>query len=546
MGLGVENEVRVRSGCHKCRERRVKCPEQRPICRHCQRLGFVCKYELRLSWQRVTTQNLFQSVRKKEYNLSNQKSIQPWMFINVIYGDFPKPKIKKSEVHWRAKTPTLKFRNTTSSSLSDWHLPANTSYEETADFFDRESSKFSTIRLRHLVPYHLSEADAYLWDYFDKSMTPQCVLDQSSNPYRNIILRLAIAFLGGPLFHCVLAVAANQLNSLGRTEYLPSMWTHRAHALRRLRGTVKHLCTLEIGNSGPDGDLDGDETVACALMLCFFDISQDCSESWTVHSRFSGDFLLTRSRCTKCLSAEEQALQDFAVTYFISHDVLASTASTTRPWMCETTNKLCAFADPRALQNLTGCSKELFILISEINSLGSVLDGLDLDTHEQQPLSGDRKRWRDEIERRLHDLKQHVSTDVKSFDEETHNISEAKRLAALMYLYGRLDRASPHEPCMVRLTLKALSIIPKISLRTNTVLWPLFIIATLGIRPESDEDRNLVLGRLAALQNTRQLGNVKKARHVIESVWKARDLKISNPGLGWEVLQERHQTISLA
>lgn len=214
------------------------------------------------------------------------------------------------------------------------------------------------------------------------------------------------------------------------------------------------------------------------------------------------------------------------------------------PSTCATANKLCKCADPESLQTLTGFSKDLLILLSEINSLGSISD--DLDTSMGQPLSGDQKRQRDDIERRLHCLNKNVHDDVIPPYEETHSISEAKRLAALMYLYARLDRAGPHEPCMVRLTSKILSIIPNISLRTNTVLWPLFITATLGIRPESDEDRKMVLGRLAALQKTRQLGNVKKARQVIESVWKARDLKFSNSGLGWDILRGRHQTISLA
>ncbi|KAI5919031.1 fungal-specific transcription factor domain-containing protein [Camillea tinctor] len=455
------------------------------------------------------------------------------MFINVAHGDF-------SEIK---HTNTKLYQPSASTHESSNSLTSTEYEEETSIFHNEGSSKFDSRRLRNILPYYLSEADAYLWDYFDKCMAPQCVIDQSSNPYRNVILRLATAFPEGPLFHCVLAVAANQLNSLGRTEYLPVMWSHRAHALRSLRGAVGQLCTLNNGIEEPYVDLGSDQTIACALMLCFYDISQDCSESWTVHSRFVGEFLFSRSR-NKFLNVEEQSLRDFALTYFVSHDILASTVSTTTASTCATANILCGFADPRSLQTLTGFSKELLILISEINSLGSTHDSANVN--EKQPLNRDQKQWRDEIERRLYYLNQRDRSNLNLPKGETHHISEAKRLATLMYLYARLDHASPHEPCMVRLTCQILSIIPNISLRTNTVLWPLFIVATLGIRPESDEDRKMVLNRLAALQDTRQLGNVKKARQVIEGVWKARDINISNPKLSWEILQGRHGTISLA
>ncbi|KAJ5960844.1 uncharacterized protein N7479_007994 [Penicillium vulpinum] len=42
------------TGCWTCRERRVKCDEERPHCGRCQRHGWVCKgYGLRLEWSRI-------------------------------------------------------------------------------------------------------------------------------------------------------------------------------------------------------------------------------------------------------------------------------------------------------------------------------------------------------------------------------------------------------------------------------------------------------------------------------------------------------------
>ncbi|KAI0018302.1 fungal-specific transcription factor domain-containing protein [Xylariomycetidae sp. FL0641] len=394
--------------------------------------------------------------------------------------------------------------------------------------------------LREFSPYLLSNSEAYLWNYFDQNVTPQCVLDPSLNPYRNIILRMALSSPGGPLFHCVLASAANQLNSLGHGEYLPTMWMYRARALRHLRGTVGQLCSHPDIAWSPHGSTDKNEAIACALMLCFFD---DCSESWTVHSRFVGDLLFAQGKSTRALTTEEQSLHNFALTYVVSHDILASTAASATPRSCSIASKLCCSADPCALQTLTGCSQALLLLISEINSLGCSLDH---DASSASPLSKDQKLWRDDIERRLHQLRHQNCRAPTPLDEELWVIAQVKLQAAIMYLYARIDHASPQEPCMFKLTSQILSFIPKVSLRTNTILWPLFVVATLGVRPESDDDRRLVWSRLAALQSTRQLGNVKKARQVIERVWNARDLRPSDAGLGWALLQEHHASISLA
>ncbi|KAJ5513711.1 hypothetical protein N7463_003263 [Penicillium fimorum] len=42
------------TGCWTCRDRRVKCDEERPHCRRCQQNGWICKgYDLRLGWSQI-------------------------------------------------------------------------------------------------------------------------------------------------------------------------------------------------------------------------------------------------------------------------------------------------------------------------------------------------------------------------------------------------------------------------------------------------------------------------------------------------------------
>lgn len=202
---------------------------------------------------------------------------------------------------------------------------------------------------------------------------------------------------------------------------------------------------------------------------------------------------------------------------------------------------MCKSVDDSIIVAITGCSRDLLILLSEINQMGLLIG-----RSYQKQLPPAIQQRRDNVERLLHQMHQEIPEVFGAFKSEFAIVAEVKRLTTILYLYSRIDGAGPHEPHMIRLTSQILSLLPQISLRTHTGLWPLFIVATLGIRPERDEDRKLLLSRITALHHTRQLANVKKARLIIEDVWKSRDLR---PDLsqGWSIMQgRRHGAISLA
>ncbi|KAI1765289.1 fungal-specific transcription factor domain-containing protein [Hypoxylon sp. FL1150] len=513
MGHRAKGELRTRSGCRKCRERRVKCPEQRPICGHCKRLGFTCRYEIKLNWQDVV---LFESNDGMTQELPEDLliSIQSWMFLNTVQADFNLdgggPDIEDGE-HPSAQTVDLDLEY-----QSDVLAP----YPQ------------------YLSPFRLGEAEGYLWSYFDQFMAPQIVIDPGFNPYRHIVLKLASCFREGPLYQCVLAVAANQLHSTGRPEYKSVMWLHRAKALRLLRAQIARLASPETEEVGCRASTD--QVIASTIMLAFFEISKDCSDSWTVHSDFARSFLSSRLGDVRSLSAEQEALLYFAVTYFVSHDILAATGGTLVE-AAGMVSEMCKSTNNSTILGITGCTKDLLILISEITQM-SLLIGQ--SSKKQLPPAVQQRR--DNVERLLHQLRQDIPGEFGSFKSEFAMVAEVKRLTTILYLYSRIDGAGPHEPHIIRITSQILSLLPKISLRTHTGLWPLFIVATLGVRPECDEDRKFLLSRLTELYETRQLANVHKARLIVEDVWKKRDLRPEDSE-GWSILQgRRHGAISLA
>lgn len=78
------------------------------------------------------------------------------------------------------------------------------------------------------------------------------------------------------MFQCVLAAAANQLQSIGRSEYTPVMWLHRARALRLLRTHINQLASGETRGTG--WGTSTDQVIASTIMLTFFDVSVRCDE----------------------------------------------------------------------------------------------------------------------------------------------------------------------------------------------------------------------------------------------------------------------------
>jgi hypothetical protein len=289
-----------------------------------------------------------------------------------------------------------------------------------------------------------------------------------------------------------------------------------------------------------------------------FQILQDCSQTWTAHASFALSYLQKYEAGLEDVAPVLHELARFAVAYFTYHVTLASTASTTPasqrspllPLGRANNTTSHEFRSRTTLQSLTGCSDRLLDIISAITQLAH-----ERERRHPAPVPDFQSR-RDDIERELHLLGPGqpppgvvLTTPLllpPSSGSEFDAVAELKRLTTLLYLYSRLDDAGPREPHVMRLTAAILASLPHISLRTNTILWSLFMVATLGVRPESDGDRKLVVERLTALQRTRELGNVRMARRVVEDVWKRRDLRAECANMGWGVLEGREGAISLA
>lgn len=227
-------------------ERRVKCPEQRPICSPCRRLGLACGYTLRLTWQEPScvpqTQCTIRS--RADQDEWHGSHVYDWMFLNVGLQDFDE--VGSSEYD----------------DLVDFSPAMVKNMQRTRDLFcQARGLPDPSLRPAGLSCINISEKEGRMWDYFVNFITPQCAVSLAANPYRSVVLRIAAATPGGPLFQCVMAIAACQMYTLGHGEPKTSSWEFRATALKSLR---RHL---DESQHGPE------EAMVTIVMMSFLEVS---------------------------------------------------------------------------------------------------------------------------------------------------------------------------------------------------------------------------------------------------------------------------------
>lgn len=193
--------------------------------------------------------------------------------------------------------------------------------------------------------------------------------------------------------------------------------------------------------------------------------------------------------------------------------------------------------DDSNLQTLTGCSTDQ--ILADINTLASdysKYSGLDFANPEM--LSSLEYR-RHRHERQLHGCAPSVFIDDPGVEvAESVLVTETKRLTGLLHLYSRVDHLDPCDPCISKLASQILGLIRRIPTRPSTILWPLFMVATLGIGPECDAYRVFTLEKLGSLRRERQMRYIKKSMRIIAGVWKIQDLKEAETKVGWDILQQ--------
>uniref|UniRef100_A0A093VB55 C-type lectin lectoxin-Thr1 n=1 Tax=Talaromyces marneffei PM1 TaxID=1077442 RepID=A0A093VB55_TALMA len=388
-------------------------------------------------------------------------------------------------------------------------------------------------------------------------------LSSSQNPYMSLVPLLSYTTFR----NTILAVSANQLSLLGDTRYSKEARMYKQKALTGL---------TQIGGTSTE-DFG---VVASVLMLCFHDISDNCSPSWVTHLRGGLDM----TQYLPAGSAQMESLKRFFNMYFVAHDIMSRTA----PLDCddEPVHEWLENDDLDEIDTTVGCSRRLMTLVSQTSSLAR-------QRRKVKDMNSDFIRRCEDVGMGLESLHQKLPALTSTTESFILQIAEIKRLSALLYFTENLgdlvspsllssathsSRASYHTCSMpTRLVYSPSSspfsstsspaspasttssttstsssssssssssknstaikqrlvstIIDLISTLPNpntaSVMWPLYIIGhSTGL--EDEAQRRFVLERLRAIQSTRNLGNVRQVRLAVEKNFRMTDLDLSS------------------
>ncbi|XRM36679.1 hypothetical protein ABZX51_000170 [Aspergillus tubingensis] len=501
----AQGEIRRRSGCLQCKAKHVRCTEELPICRRCERLSLHCERGLQLLFQEDAVQRGISFGRKgtrpKQPDSARDRTVLKYN--DVFYG-----------VPLNAYTGRWIFLNSTS---SDFMESSSDGDEMDTDGIEPDLlSVFvqfpDTIPLDKGLGHPLatySHLESYLIDYFIHGIGPNCSLSPIENPYITLITPLALSHK--TLRDALISAAGNQLRLLGDTRFSKEALIYKERALKGLQQEI------ELGSIS-------DGAIATVLMLCFHDISDECAPSWVTHLQGGLD-LLNRFPCTPTAN---YSLRRFFNMYFVAHAIMSRTAT---PQVCHG-NGMFSWADNDNLDEIDtimGCSRRLMLLINEISELP-----VDTCTTPSSTTSSDDES----VDIHLSEAARIATalTNIQQFlpqhssdRDDLARIAETKRLAAIIYLFNRIDGTTYYTDVMTETKAdKDTFINALINVMTHlpdraTLLWPLYILGHASL--EDEDHRRFVLDRLERMQRTRNLGSVRRARMAVKHAFRVVDVR---------------------
>ncbi|OOF98877.1 hypothetical protein ASPCADRAFT_204589 [Aspergillus carbonarius ITEM 5010] len=537
-------KTRSRSGCKECRASRVRCDLRKPICTRCLEKGLVCSTQLVLKWESEFLSRglafgragVWSKARAAggppskpspaaaaSFLLDDQEwcptpLVESWGFVNSGVSTFEQPyevNVACDELNAlvvRDKRKSL-WHDDLREESSDWSL----SMLDNSDCSPVPPPSPQLTPPLSMFPYLSESNQGLLFDYYLQQVCPRTTASSKLlSPFASIILPFCMS--ASPiLFKAIQALGACHWSRFD-SSYSVIGLRLKSEALRGLR----HRLATE-GSVVCSAD---PEVLAIMMMLCQYEIVDNCDQRWTIHLKGAKDLIRLRRQQQSTLSRPRHALDPvsaFAELFFAFQDVMGRTACGeevlfgTDYWQ----------ENERHIDLWMGCSPELVSILSSITEMSR--------TRRQLPSDAARATFAQRsasLGRRLESLIQDIDDDD---DGSLRSAAELKRLAAVLYLHCALYGASPSTPLVVSYVRRILRLVSDMldSGSLVSMTWPVFV-AAVELDPLHDEvwrdssgenvvyGRPLVLRALAAMAES-SVSNVARTRAVIVKVWQARD-----------------------
>lgn len=532
------HKSRSRNGCLTCRKRKIRCDEAKPVCSNCRDKGLQCQRGVTLKWEQEyasrglafgrcgvwskhgATQDDVPRLDSAVVHWLPLPHIQPYHFVNSTVEGFEESLAEQEELSWfsikdegfliKADRP-----GSSSSSISGYSLGGAIVPFGMRSPVSRTSPSALIYSPREF-PQLENPSHAPLLNYYLERLCPLTTPSVRSNsPFASLILPFSVQASSTAL-NSILALSARHLSKMNRA------WKPVA---MQLEGKVLHALRRRLMTEDPERVALDPEVPTIMMMLCLYEIINKCDERWVVHLRGARDLIRTRQRLLPPApgTSSNSPLLSFSERFFAYQDVIGRTACGEVPIFGE---DYWDAADAHADAWL-GCSPELVSVVCAITELSRSRRGAaDSEDFAVQAAA---------LEQRLAGIEQRVRDPD---DDALRRSAEAKRLAAVVYLYCALYGATPSTALVaehVRALLRFVGDSVEDGLAAGFT-WPLFV-AAVELDPLDDELWNdpgtgePVYGRPLVLRAFNHLGkssisNVVRMRDVVSKVWELREREL--------------------
>lgn len=530
---------RSRNGCDKCRTRKVRCDEAKPACGQCRAKGHPCETTVVLKWEAdyqnvgrafgrtgVWSKNAIAKASPSSpcFNIAEEEvpwceipHISSYSFVNSTVGKIEElttlehrsdGRPPTTDVILRARTPERDDTASTAS-LSPW-----LSRRRLSGNFDVTSIPAALSPMPRLQ----NQMHSHLLSYYVERLCPLTIPSTAcKSPFASLILPFSIS--SAPVvLESLLALAACH-RSKSDISFKPTALQLGDKVLRTLRARLIHEDAHKVAMDP--------ETLVLMMILCQFEIINECDKRWVVHLKGARDLIRVRRQALAEHGYRSQSneLVVFTEKYFAYQDVIGRTACGEEPifgsdfWT----------AREDETDAWLGCSSELVATICDITELSR--------QHRIDPSVSMLPEFQiraASLERRLTGLEQRVFGEE---DDLLQTSAELKRIAAEVYLHCSIYGASPsillireHVQQIVRLVYVLLE-----QGVTAGLTWPVFV-AAVELDPIDDFEwtadderadgiphhaRPFILYALEKMSVS--IVNISRTRSVIEKVWHIRE-----------------------
>ncbi|KIW11663.1 hypothetical protein PV08_10965 [Exophiala spinifera] len=573
------------TACWTCRNRHVKCGEERPECARCLKGGFSCQgYGIRLVWVDPNTQEREQNSRRAIGAPAIYEDDSSFMQVDILEAlDLIEGFSAESEE--LSAGPFSVFllddygpgslqcgspQQSSESSLSHSFLPSPSQAETDADEEEIETihspstsilsrsdidSPYGSIdlsqaaqppALRHLDllprPREQRELIHHWTSFVSWHLVP---VDRSDNPFRSVFTPLALAGLSSPssqsngqiaLFHALCSASAFSRSQLlnDDSKTLTLAMKHYNLAIMHLRhtlATVKHN-----PNTKPGVEVQRGAILATITMFSAMDMITGRSSEWRTHLQGGASWLAT-------IEGNAWNRDKSSSMVYQGYLAIAALCNINLPSTIEVDMESDNFLDEQhyVLDRFFGLTRPMLKHIVIMNSLIKRISNTNPDTSEE---------LLNKLELQLY-MQTPEALDMENLDPVsqalTRNHAYVFYYASLIYFQRTLKRRPPEEVQeMVEIAVGHLEAIEVLGGETIgcTLVWPPFIVACECL--SSDLQQRMVAWYM--MKRRHGFKNLDLSKDIAEELWRRRRSEPSSSvDIQWQdVLKDLKMDIVLA